>query len=94
MIRPLGNNLLLEPIQIQQKSTIIVPEKYVKTVIAKVISIGPEVTDTKAGDVVLHGKYASHVSYINIKLDNDQFIAPASEILAVLEDYDGSQITI
>jgi len=87
-IRPLGDRVLIEPMEAESKtaSGIIIPDTAKeKPQKGKVLAVGPgskdEKMEVKVGDMVLYGKYAGTEITIDGK---DYLIMRQSDILAII----------
>lgn len=87
-IKPLGDRVLVEPQQAEEKtaSGIIIPDSAKeKPQKGTVIAVGPGTKDenmeVKVGDTVLYGKYAGTELGID---NNDYLIMKQSDILAII----------
>lgn len=81
MIRPLGNKVLVERIQAEKTSSggIILkrtdgPDR------AKILAIGPEVTEVSVGEIALINWNSAS------KADGDTYVVPVDEIVFIYED--------
>jgi len=91
-IKPLGNNILVEPLEREQKlpSGLVIPDSAKeKPQEGKVVAVGPGKTDhgqlvkmtVKVGDRVLYAKYG----YDEVKIDGEEYyILSESSILAIV----------
>ena len=81
MITPLGTNIVIEPETIDQSALRMVDENEAKTEIAKVISVGNEVTKVEIGDRILYKGYSKD----EILVDNKTItIIPEDEVKAII----------
>jgi len=81
MITPLGTNIVIEPETIDQSALRMVDENEAKTEIAKVISVGNEVTKVEIGDRILYKGYSKD----EILVDNKTItIIPENEVKAII----------
>ncbi len=92
-LNPIGDNLLLQLIEEKISETIIIPDSIKENrdqTVARVVGVGPRVkANILVGDIVLGNKYADQVHGPVKDLGDNLFIAPESEILAILESEPG-----
>jgi len=84
-LKPLSDKLVLEQVEAETKSAagIILPsDSQEKPKQARVLAVGSEVKEIKAGDMVLYKSYGPD----EVKVDGDEFlIAKEEDILAIVE---------
>lgn len=82
-IQPLGDRVVAEPLQAAEKtqSGIYIPEDAKsKPELAKVVSVGKDVAEIKAGDVILHDAFSTK------KVDDQEYvIVKEKEVLAIVK---------
>ena len=84
-VRPLGERVLVKTDKAEEKtaSGLFIPQtSQEKTQFAEVVSVGCDVKAVKAGEKILHDKYAG----TSIKIDNEDYlILEQKDILAVID---------
>ena len=84
-VKPLGERVLVKADKVEEKtaSGLFIPQtSQEKTQFAMVVSVGSDVKSVKAGEKILHDKYAGTV----LKLDGEDYlILNQKDILAVIE---------
>lgn len=84
-VKPLGERVLVKADKVEEKtaSGLFIPQtSQEKTQFAMVVSVGSDVKSVKAGEKILHDKYAGTA----LKLDGEDYlILNQKDILAVIE---------
>lgn len=74
--KPIGNKILVEPMQVQQKTKggLVIPGEDKKMTIGKVVAVGDGKADEpmtlKVGDVILHNEF----SPVKISFDGQEYL--------------------
>jgi len=88
MIKPLGNRILVEKVEVKEiklgNTDLVASGEEVapESVKGKIIAVGPDVKDFKVGDVVLYAQFAPTQAK---ELPSDKtYIVPAEDVLAIV----------
>lgn len=81
-LQPIGKRLLVQREKLEKKSALILPEERVKSNIAKIISIGKDVTQVEVGQKVLLMTHAGQ-RYMN-ELEEDMVLVGEDEIIGII----------
>jgi len=80
---PRRDNILVSPVESEHSSQLIIPKNMKsRTNIGYVKSVGPDVKDIKAGDLVLYDAFASYGAEISLMTDGEE------TRFMLLKDYD------
>ncbi len=84
-VQPLADRVVAEPMEANSKTAagLYLPsDAKEKPQMAKVVSVGKDVKEIKAGDVILHGQYSTN----EVKVDGkDLLILKEEDVLAVVK---------